>query len=328
VAQREKSTVKASDRHTPFPDELGEPMRDLSTEDRAGLVEVWRLASPPTTGFPDPARLDAIWRQIDAATRPASIDARRDRAPAPRGRAALWFAGATAGLVVTAIAVTLWLRPLTASAPLGERLVVSLADGSRVELNSGATLRYPRRFNRTRAINLEGEAFFDVAHDGRPFIVETFDAAVTVLGTTFNIRAWPDDLTPGTAVTLATGRVQLEALVEAVPPVILEPGQTATVVAGRIEVSAPDSAIVDLMLAWRKGDFIYRDHQLGTILTDIERRFDTRLQITSPHLLATRLSVSIRKPETAEALIRDLCGALGLQYRETRDGFELYVPGT
>ncbi len=304
-------------------------MRDLPAEDRAGLAEVWRLASPPTNGFPDPARLDAIWRRVDAATRPDDAEARRDRAPVPRGRATRWFAGATAALVVAAIAVTLWLRPLTATAPLGERLAVSLPDGSRVELNSGATLRYPRRFGSTRAIDLEGEAFFDVAHDSRPFLVETFDADVSVLGTTFNVRAWPNDPTPGTAVTLATGRVRIASRgAEALAPVVLEPGQTATVGDGRIDVSAPDSTIAGLMLAWRRGDFVYRDRELGSILTDIERRFATRLTLTPTHLLATRYSVSIRKPDTAETIIRDLCGALGLQYRETREGFELFVPGT
>ncbi|MDZ4701678.1 MAG: FecR domain-containing protein [Rhodothermales bacterium] len=321
--------MNASDRHTPLPDDLGEPLRDLSADDRAGLAEVWRLASPSTKGFPDPARLDAIWRQLDAATLPAGADARRDRAPAPRGRASRWFAGATAALVVAAIAVTMWFRPLSATAPLGERLVVSLADGSRIELNSGATLRYPRRFGGIRAVELEGEAFFDVATDGRPFIVETFDADVTVLGTTFNVRAWPNDPTPGTTVTLATGRVRLASRgVEALAPVVLEPGQTATVGDGRIDVSAPDSTIAGLMLAWRRGDFIYRDRQLGSILTDIERRFATRLTLTPTHLLTTRYSVSIRKPDTAEVIIRDLCGALGLQYRETREGFELFEPGT
>ncbi|MEZ4699115.1 MAG: FecR domain-containing protein [Rhodothermales bacterium] len=323
--------MNAPDRHTPIPNGLGEHMRELAADEAAGLAEVWRLSGKPAEGFPDPARLDAIWRHLETVTgAPApAAPGRRDRRPAARRATSRWFAGVTAVAALCAIGLFIWSRPLSVTAPLGDRLAVTLADGSTVELNSGATLRYPRRFGSTRTIALEGEAFFDVAHDGRPFVVETHDAFLTVLGTTFNVRSWPNDMNPATSVTLQTGRVMLTPRdAEQGEPAYLEPGQTAVVEDARIAVGAVDPENADRVLSWRQGDFIYSDRPLGSILTDIERRYAIELSVTPASRRATRLSVSIRQPGSAEALIRDLCGGLGLQYRETRRGFELFDPGT
>ena len=77
----------------------------------------------------------------------------------------------------------------------GQKSTITFSDGSTVRLNSGSTLIYPRAFgSESRTVHLTGEAFFDVARDPkRPFIVQSADIQTRVLGTSFNIHAFPDD---------------------------------------------------------------------------------------------------------------------------------------
>lgn len=93
----------------------------------------------------------------------------------------------------------------------GQRTSLTLSDGSRVWLNSDSRLSYDARYNRSaREVRLSGEGYFEVAKDAqRPFIVHTRDYTVEALGTSFNIRAYPDDRTSQT--TLVTGRVRIAA---------------------------------------------------------------------------------------------------------------------
>lgn len=103
--------------------------------------------------------------------------------------AAVFFIGITVNRTLThrELASTF----TTLSAPLGQRVDVTLPDGTIVKLNSGASLTYPMRFDdRSRAVSLSGEAYFNVTHDERkPFIVNTFASKVEVLGTQFDVDA-------------------------------------------------------------------------------------------------------------------------------------------
>jgi ferric-dicitrate binding protein FerR (iron transport regulator) len=76
--------------------------------------------------------------------------------------------------------------------PLGQKGQVVLADGTKISLNSGSKLRYPSNFNGTsREVFLEGEAYFDVAHnEEKPFLVHSGKLTVKVLGTVFNLKAY------------------------------------------------------------------------------------------------------------------------------------------
>src|SRR5690606_10369715 len=107
----------------------------------------------------------------------------------------------------------------------GENTEIILPDGSTVLLNADSRLSWNRDFTDSlREIHLTGEAFFEVVRDTlRPFVVHTGDMDVTVLGTTFNVRAYPDDAQPIT--TLVSGSVEVAAKEN--KAVRLEPMQTA-----------------------------------------------------------------------------------------------------
>ncbi len=93
--------------------------------------------------------------------------------------------------------------------PVGSKTFVKLSDGTGVHLNYGSSLRYPQKFSgKKRYVKLTGEAYFDVAHDPRkPFLVETSSLAICAVGTSFNVRAYPD--VPYVETTLVNGKVIL-----------------------------------------------------------------------------------------------------------------------
>lgn len=245
------------------------------------------------------------------------------RHPQPRRRVAAWVVP----FGLAAVLALVWIGwPVTYQAVPGERLDVRLPDGSAVTLNSGTTLRRARLFATpfaARTVRLEGEAFFDVTEGATPFVVRTFDARVTVLGTTFGVRAWADEPDAATMVALVTGRVRLTpdaGQAEAV----LAPGDVRRVAPGApVAASAVSTAEA---LAWRRGDLVYKDRPLGVVLRDVERRFGLRVTARPADLGDRRVSVALRSPPSADAVVRDLATAFGLRYRPRADGYELYAP--
>ncbi len=93
--------------------------------------------------------------------------------------------------------------------PRGGGYNLSLADGSTVYLNAGSTLRFPVSFSdSTRHVYLDGEGYFEVTHNGKPFIVSTGDMDIRVLGTSFNVSAYSDEAEIIT--TLVEGKVRID----------------------------------------------------------------------------------------------------------------------
>lgn len=324
--------------HT-YPTDLNAILNDLAPEEAAHLREVWNLAgSEEPTAFPTPADSTRALRRLNEALydrqafRKRIKTYRADRRPRAHRRAATgahdWLRSgvlAVAILLIGALGVFLWQRPLVKTAAPGERLAVLLPDGSTVELNSGSTIRYQRNFGEVRAIALQGEAFFDVEREIRPFIVHTYNAQVRVLGTSFGVRAWPQQQDDGTTVALSSGRVALAATAQPEHIVTLTPGQTRRVVldeTGIATIEAITTSVEDAT-AWRRGDLFFKNQQIGAILEDVERRFSVDLEV-APDIARKRIDLFLPQPADAEAVIRDVATALGLRYRATSNGFEVY----
>lgn len=150
---------------------------------------------------------------------------------------------------------------------------LALSDGTQVWLNGNSELEYPVRFiGGKRVVALRGEAYFEVAKDAaRPFIVKTEGMDTKVLGTSFNVKAYPEEHRTG--VTLLEGRVEV-ALPEAggVAAVAkrLEPGMQAQVVAGESVISVKEVVAEDA-IAWREGKFIFTDEDMLTVLHTLAR---------------------------------------------------------
>ncbi|WP_373497176.1 FecR family protein [Aquiflexum sp.] len=93
------------------------------------------------------------------------------------------------------------------SNPAGSKSIITLADGTKIYLNAASKISYPKVFDETqRSVKLEGEAYFEVAKDGRPFTVSVGDNAIKVLGTSFNVKQRG---TKGLSVALVEGKVKV-----------------------------------------------------------------------------------------------------------------------
>src|SRR5690606_34418045 len=134
---------------------------------------------------------------------------------------------------------------LSLTTPKGGTYQLTLADRTRIWLNANSTLHYPSRFTgSSREVTISGEAYFSVAKDaGRPFRVTSNGQVVQVLGTEFNVSAYPDD--DETKTTLVEGSVRLEAGGAAVE---LVPGEQGVRTGNRLTKLTVD---VEQFVAWK-----------------------------------------------------------------------------
>ncbi|SFC09897.1 protein of unknown function [Parapedobacter composti] len=165
----------------------------------------------------------------------------------------------------------------TLTVPYGKRTEVVLPDGSKVWLNAGSQLTFPQRFDtQKREVYLEGEGYFDVAHDARkPFFVHTADFLIKVLGTAFNVSSYRDDAF--TSTVLVSGKIELQGVgKQQFEKLVLEPGNTAVLQkeASRLEVRQDD---VESHISWTRRQLILRSTPLAELLIRLERIYNTEI---------------------------------------------------
>lgn len=278
--------------------------------DRSSLEQTWALAAGAVD--PAPALAGDAWAHLAAVLDAAAIDAptvaserASDRA-AVRAPRQLWrvaAGGAVLALVVLAAAFV----PVTASAS-GEVARVALPDGSMATLAPGSVVRYRRGlWGRARAVELSGQALFDVQTDGRPFRVETAQAQVDVLGTAFDVRAWPGAAAE-TAVTVLCGAVRLSG---GGASVRLGPGETSVVAGG--SPSAPARADTAAVVAWQRGAFSVVDAPLGAVAAAVEGRFGGVVRLGAGVDPAQRVTLFLPAPRTAADPLGDVAAYLDLR---------------
>lgn len=183
----------------------------------------------------------------------------------------------------------------TLTIPYGKQLKVALSDGTKVMLNSGSTFKYPVNFikGKKRKVFLQGEAFFDVAHDkAHPFIVEANSLDIEVLGTTFNVANYSEDLT--TEVVLVDGSVKLEANKdpENTEHTILTPGHKGIFEkeAQNIETKEVNTSIYT---AWTNGYVVFRELPFDNILKKLERFYNVKIINTNAELGKEKFNATI-----------------------------------
>ena len=156
------------------------------------------------------------------------------------------------------------------STPRAGQYRLVLPDGSRVWLNNVTKLRYPTSFQgMDRTVELSGEAYFEITRDpSKPFIVKVRDEAVEVLGTSFNIMAYPEE--SGTQTTLLTGAVAVktdESMVR------LKPGEQAQVGDRRRLRVIKDVASSDI-ISWKDGFFYFGRASFASMMRQLARWYD------------------------------------------------------
>lgn len=163
----------------------------------------------------------------------------------------------------------------TLDVPRGGEYDVVLEDGTRVWLNADSRLKYPVVFpGNERRVILEGEAYFEVARDtSRPFLVETGIQALRVLGTAFNVCAYPDE--PDIYTTLVHGSVAV-SVGKQENGRILVPGEQAIchVNKGDFVIKKVD---VQQVVAWKKGLFVFENQNLEQIMLKLARWYNVTI---------------------------------------------------
>lgn len=166
--------------------------------------------------------------------------------------------------------------------PFGKRSELTLADGTQVWLNAGSRLAFPTKFtNETREVYLQGEACFKVTkNEQQPFIVNANDLGVKVLGTYFNVAAYPEDETIETV--LVEGSVALtkkKSFGLGSKSIVLQPNQKATFDKGEKEIVVSDEPDADVYLAWTEGWFEFKKQRLDKVFTKLERYYDIHISV-------------------------------------------------
>ena len=178
---------------------------------------------------------------------------------------------------------------------------VTLGDGTQVWINSESSLRYPQTFSDTeRRVYLKGEAYFSVTkNEGIPFIVETDEQTVTVLGTEFNISAYPDERKVLT--TLLSGSVSVAAGGNDCEK-ILVPGQQLHLdnTTRQFSVKKIDMAEVS---AWREGYFVIEDQTLEEVVRKLSRWYDVDFVFESEKAREMVFKGSIPKYENLDEVL-------------------------
>ena len=153
--------------------------------------------------------------------------------------------------------------------PRGGEYQLTLSDGSKVQLNSMSSIRFPVQFAQAcRLVELEGEAYFEVSKTGQPFIVQTKGMKIEVLGTTFNISAYANE---EYQTTLVSGSVKVQT--ENGSNRILKPSEQACITPGsnQINVRNVDTAFYT---SWIHGKINFKDQRLDDIMKTLARWYD------------------------------------------------------
>ncbi|RIJ48042.1 FecR family protein [Maribellus luteus] len=177
--------------------------------------------------------------------------------------------------------------------PLGEHQLVNLPDGSKVWLNSGTSLRFPEAFDsKERRVQITGEGFFTVQPDKeKPFIATFEGCEIKVLGTEFNVNAYPGRKEK--IVSLIEGSVELTS-VSNQKRIILKPYYEALIQENNMEVKAIDS--LDKFM-WKQGIISFQNESFENVAKRLQELYNIKIEIKSSELYKIKISGKYRQKE-------------------------------
>jgi ferric-dicitrate binding protein FerR (iron transport regulator) len=239
-------------------------------------------------------------------------------------------------------------------APLGSRTKINLPDGTKVWLNGGSTLRFGNSFNKTdREVAITGEGYFDVTPGKQiPFVVNTREIRIKVLGTAFNIRAYPED--GAVETTLERGSLSIETLNrkgEPVPQTILEPNQRATYIKheGVVHLSEVDkianekeiinvadrepvkekmliSKKIDTQVftSWKDNKLVFRNEPFESLTIKLERWYGVHINIVDEEIKKYHFNGTFEK-ETIHDVLNIIHYTLPIKYTVSHDQVSISI---
>ncbi|RPE09022.1 DUF4974 domain-containing protein [Chitinophaga lutea] len=272
---------------------------------------------------------EKLWQQISTARQPARrfhlpVWARVAAVALPLAVAALLFYNrgsrtahnGTATVNATAAVITI---------PYGTTRKVSLPDGTTVTLNAGSELRYEPDFNQThREVALTGEAYFDVTKDAdKPFIIHTGKMDIRVLGTSFNVKAYPEDLT--TEASLIRGSIEVTPTAQPGRRFVLKPNEKIVLpnqqltnspgampeelfatmqekgyAVSNVSINPADSTVAET--AWVSNRLAFMNESFKEIALQLERKFEVKVIFENEAIAALRFTATFDNENIAQTL--------------------------
>lgn len=166
--------------------------------------------------------------------------------------------------------------------PKGQRTMIILSDGTKVWLNAKSRFTYPANFSaKKRNVQLEGEGFFEVArNENAPFVLSVFDLDVEVLGTMFNVKAYPDEMME---IMLEEGSVEVRLRDNTENPVTMAPNELLLYSKATGMILNKDQK-ASVTSRWTVGEFFSYEQPLREIAKELERKFNIPVTIRDKEL--------------------------------------------
>lgn len=189
----------------------------------------------------------------------------------------------------------------TLTVPAGQRANLRLPDGTNVWLNARSVITYPSYFSDdVREVELNGEAYFEVAHDARhPFVVHTERYDINVLGTKFNVESYTDSRSFSTA--LMEGAVEITVADDPLHSIRLAPNQKAVETDGRLSVKAIDEYE---SYRWREGLLCFRNTPFEELMSRLETCYGITVRIENDRIRRKVFSGKFRISDGMENILR------------------------
>jgi len=284
--------------------------------DHGRLLDDLRLIRRAAAGRAPKSSTDGAWAKAVGALRVA---------PQPRvSRRLLMAALAAAAVVIALIGGSALLRRARQwsefATRAAQRMVVRLPDGTQVTIAPRSRVRYAADYGTHRDLYLDGEAYFQVAHDSqRPLRVHTAASVTEDLGTAFAIRAYADQV--ATEVVVAQGRVALGRADTTTP------SRAPALVLGARDLGRLDSSGVATVrrgvdvgryLAWTRGVLSFDGTPLGEVVRTLERWYNVEIRVADSALAARRLTATFQN-ESIDLVLQRIALTVGLRV-ERADG--------
>ena len=321
---------------------IGRYLAGESSPEEAAAVQRWLAQHPEDAQLV--AALDAAATAATAATSASSSDAARldvettlarvkQRARSGVRTAVRRFAGfaaVAAALLLVAVLVP-WadivdrtrdvplMSPVAVSTDVGQRDSVLLPDSSLVVLGPQTRISYAMNADQ-RVVDLDGQAFFRVTHQARPFVVVTKGATIRDIGTEFSVQS---TLAEPVRLVVHAGVVE----VRAASGDTLRAGDVALIEnSGQIETSRGTATTDDL--AWMRGQLVFKDKPLAEIASDLRRWYGVELRVTDSALLRRHFTGTFVTSESARTLVDAVAMAIGARVESRGDTLTLRSVGS
>lgn len=206
--------------------------------------------------------------------------------------------------------------------PKGERMQMIFQDGTKVYINSDSYMRYPRKFGISeRTVELKGEAYFVVAKNkNRPFVVNLNGPSIRVLGTSFNVEAYPenDDI----KVNLDEGRINLKLLSDVEVPV--SPGECVVYNKNTKSYRVNRNTDTGASSVWKSNVISFKDTPLDEVFSRLNRWYNVDFEVEDD--IPSDLHITLVSRHTLiEKVLEDLVKISPLFFRYDEQSAKVYV---